>query len=59
MSASDVQKAWRACKGDADCQNALETLFVSQGGTITVDPAQPGGKVFTDQTGGKVFIKGA
>ena len=53
MTVSELQRRWKRCGGDVDCQNALIVLF--QGGGGMVEEA-PGGKVFTDQYGGKVFI---
>lgn len=56
MTVAELQKQWKRCGGDPACQAALITLF--QGGGGMVQDA-PGGKVFTDRYGGKVFIAGA
>ena len=59
MTVEELQRQWKNCKGNLECETSLETLFRGGGGTIGTDPNQPGGKVFTDKFGGKVFIKGA
>jgi hypothetical protein len=42
-------------KGDLQKIAACQATFLAEPGTIAVDPLD-GGKVFTDPTGGKVFI---
>jgi hypothetical protein len=56
MTVAELQRRWKGCRGDVACQNALVTLFQGGGGTVA---EAPGGKVFTDQFGGKVFIPNA
>jgi len=53
MSVADLQRQLDACKKDLTCRANVERFFVSTGGKVTVES---GGKVFVDQTGGKVFI---
>jgi hypothetical protein len=53
MSVAELQRQMDACKKDLTCRANVERFFVSTGGKVTV---QSGGKVFVDQTGGKVFI---
>jgi hypothetical protein len=53
MSVAELQRQMDACKKDLTCRANVERFFISTGGKVTV---QAGGKVFVDQTGGKVFI---
>ena len=55
QTVADLKKAIKACNGDQNCITNAENLFVSAAGGGTKGP-QEGGKVFTDSTGGKVFI---
>jgi hypothetical protein len=56
MTVKELERAIKNCRGDAACIRNVESLFVTGGGTIA---EQPGGKVFTDRLGGKVFIPSA
>jgi len=53
MSVKDLERALKTCRNDLNCRANVERLFVQGGGTVTIEE---GGKVFEDQTGGKVFI---
>jgi hypothetical protein len=55
QTVADLKKNVKDCKGDQKCITDAEDSFVSPAGGGTKGP-QEGGKVFSDSTGGKVFI---
>ena len=55
QTVAELKKKVKACNGDQQCITDAENSFVSAAGGGTKGP-QEGGKVFTDSTGGKVFI---